>query len=211
MRKLLDWAKNNYLLKAIFEPFRALGRHKVESFIWFMFVIAASQMGIIINIIYRWGFQGWGFKAALAAESSTGSFYTFCLVMIASILGPLFIFHVRDKEPKFRYITMVFVTILVFTMILDAIFYSFSSQTPKLTDFSKLANDNIVVDWAQLIFFVMAVAFATYSFGLSLIREHGESVGLEDKYLSTENNNKEKLTREFTSDSGAEDFNGIKV
>lgn len=44
MRKLLDWTKNNYLPKAIFEPFRALGRHKVESFIWFMFVIALASL-----------------------------------------------------------------------------------------------------------------------------------------------------------------------
>jgi len=75
----------NYFGRALILPFTVLLCHKVETFIWFMFVIVASQMGVAINVIYRCLYEDWDLYTALAPDSASGTFYTFCMVMVASL------------------------------------------------------------------------------------------------------------------------------
>ena len=42
------------------------------------------------------------------------------------------------------------------------------------------------IDWKQTIFFVTAVIFAWYAFGLSLMADNNEGNELDDKYLKQE-------------------------
>lgn len=187
-----------YWLRAVILPFTILWCHKVETFIWFMFVIVASQMGVAINVIYRL-YKGWDLDMALAPDSYSGTFYTFCMVMVASLIGPLFNRFIRKEEPQYRNITMVFLTLLIFTLVFCAIFYGLSSQNIEDFNLSLLQNKNIVLDVPQCIFFILAILFSFYSFGLSFLREHEDAVKLADEYLTKENRNKKKLAKKAST------------
>lgn len=182
-------------LKSLIAPLFICFEHKIESFLWLMFVIVAGQLGTIINVIQRWVFGGWDFMPSLVPDSKSGSFYTFALVMIASLLGPIFIRIVNKKTPEYRPITIVFVTILIFSLLLCGLFYSFETQNPKLANFATLKNRDIFVDVKQLVFFILAVLFSWYSFGLSLLPEHETDVKLDKDYQRVDDKERNELSK----------------
>ena len=49
--------KDNKVWGAIFVPFIVCFKHKVEFFLWGMFVVVAGQLGTIINVVNRTLFQ----------------------------------------------------------------------------------------------------------------------------------------------------------
>lgn len=100
--KLKSSRINNIFLRVILAPLETLLFHKVELFLWFAFVIVAGLLGIIINIIKRWIFDGWDFFVALGPDSAAGSFYTFSLVMISSLIYPLFSRFIKSEKPEYR-------------------------------------------------------------------------------------------------------------
>lgn len=203
-------------LRSVVAPFCICAKHPVEWFLWLMFVIIAGQLGTIINVIQRWVFNGWDFLPAFCPDSASGSFYTFALVMIASLIGPIFIRFANKGKPEYRPITIVYVTILIFSLLFCGLYYSFASQVPNLTDFSKLHNNEISVDTKQLVFFLLAIVFSWYSFGLSLMPIHETDAHLDKDYqkeddserneLSDKLTQKDKPSKEATKGSNIEDF-----
>ena len=103
--------------RAIIGPFETFRFHKLELFIWLAFVLVASLLGVIINLIKRVGFDGWDFEVALGPDSAAGSFYTFAIVMFSSLIYPLFARFVKSEKPEFRKIHITYITILIFTML----------------------------------------------------------------------------------------------
>lgn len=185
-------------LRSIFAPLFICFKHAVEWFLWLMFVVIAGQLGTIINVIQRWLFGGWDFMTAFCPDSASGSFYTFALVMIASLIGPIFIRFVNKEKPEYRPITIVFVTILIFSLLFCGLYYSFATQEPNMTDFSELHNKDISVDVKQLVFFVLAIVFSWYSFGLSLMPIHEEDAHLDKDYQSMEDKDRNDLSRKVS-------------
>lgn len=181
-------------LRSIVAPFCICSKHAVEWFLWLMFVVIAGQLGTIINVIQRWVFGGWDFMAAFCPDSTSGSFYTFALVMIASLIGPIFIRFVNKGKPEYRPITIVYVTILIFSLLFCGLYYSFATQEPNMTDFSGLHNKDISVDVKQLVFFVLAIVFSWYSFGLSLMPIHEEDALLDKDYQSMDDKDRNDLS-----------------
>lgn len=53
--------------------------------------------------------------------------------------------------------------------------------------YAKLKNADMRIDYSQLLFFVLAIIFSTYSFGLTLIGQHEEELHLSDDYLEKNN------------------------
>jgi len=94
---------------------------------------------------------------------------------------------------------MVFLTLQIFTLVFCAIFYGLSSQKMEITDFLILQNEDMNVDVPQCIFFVLAILFSFYSFGLTLLRKHESTVKLADDHLVLENENKKELAKKATS------------
>lgn len=89
--------------------------------------------------------------------------------------------------------TIVFTTLLIFTLVLCAVFFSFASQdirSVKYEDFSQLP---LSVDVKQLIFFVLSILFAWYAFGLSLMVQNNEGKELDDTYLKDEQDKVEEI------------------
>lgn len=210
--KLKSSRINNTFLRAILAPLETLLFHKVELFLWFSFVIVAGLLGVIINIIKRWIFDGWDFFVALGPDSAAGSFYTFSLVMISSLIYPLFSRFIKSEKPEYRKIHIVFITILIFTLLFCGIYYSFSTLNQPIETYESLHNNDMRIDYLQLFFFVLVIIFSVYSFGLTLIGQHEEELHLSDDYLEKEQHQVKKLSRQSSSSiSSATTPDGTKI
>lgn len=195
-------------LKAIIAPFCICSKHLVECFLWLMFTIIAGQLGTIINVVQRWVFGDWEFLPAFCPDSASGSFYTFALVMIASLIGPIFIRFVNKDKPEYRPITFVYVTILIFSLLFCGLYYSFATQNPVMPDFSQMHNDQISVDLKQLVFFVLAILFSWYSFGLSLMPKHESEACLDKDYQKENDKERNELSGQVTKLGASNKPNG---
>lgn len=210
--KLKSSRINNILLRAILAPLETLLFHKVELFLWFSFVIVAGLLGVIINIIKRWIFDGWDFSVALGPDSAAGSFYTFSLVMISSLIYPLFSRFIKSEKPEYRKVHILYITILIFTLLFCGVFYSFSTLTQPMGAYTKLQNVDMRLDRSQLLFFVLSIVFSVYSFGLTLIGQHEEELHLSDDYLENEQHQVKTLSKQSSSSiSSATTPNGTKI
>lgn len=211
-KKLKSSRINNTFLRAILAPLETLLFHKLELFLWFSFVIVAGLLGVIINIIKRWIFDGWDFFVALGPDSAAGSFYTFSLVMISSLIYPLFSRFIKSEKPEYRKIHIVFITILIFTLLFCGIYYSFSTLNQPMEAYDGLHNNNMCIDYSQSFFFVLVIIFSVYSFGLTLIGQHEEELHLSDDYLENEQNQVKKLSQQSSSSaSSATTPDGTKI
>lgn len=197
--KLKSSRINNTFLRAILAPLETLLFHKVELFLWFSFVIVAGLLGVIINIIKRWIFDGWDFFVALGPDSAAGSFYTFSLVMISSLIYPLFSRFIKSEKPEYRKIHIVFITILIFTLLFCGIYYSFSTLNQPIGAYERLHNNDMRIDYSQSFFFVLVIIFSVYSFGLTLIGQHEDELHLSDDYLEKEQHQVKKLSKQSSS------------
>lgn len=197
-------------LMGVVGPFMVCKDHKVDMFIWLMFTLVASQLGTIINVINRVIFQGWDFQAALCPESASGSFYIFAVVMISSLISPLFISILNKKEPTFNKLKMIFVTLLFFTLILAAVFYAFSSQNIEVLNFASFKNSDVTADGWQLAFFIITVLASIYAFGLNYLNFHpNEYAALADDYQKSENEGVKKIESDINSSK--DDGKGIAL
>lgn len=210
--KLKSSRINNTFLRAILAPLETLLFHKLELFLWFAFVIAAGLLGVIINIIKRWIFDGWDFFVALGPDSAAGSFYTFSLVMISSLIYPLFSRFIKSEKPEYRKLHIVFITILIFTLLFCGIYYSFSTLNQPIRAYERLHNNDMRIDYSQSFFFVLVIIFSVYSFGLTLIGQHEDELHLSDDYLEKEQHQVKKLTKQSSSSiSSATTPDGTKI
>lgn len=210
--KLKSSRINNTFLRVILAPFETLLFHKLELFLWFAFVIVAGLLGVIINIIKRWIFDGWDFFVALGPDSAAGSFYTFSLVMISSLIYPLFSRFIKSEKPEYRKIHIVFITILIFTLLFCGIYYSFSTLNQPMEAYDGLHNNEMHIDYSQSFFFVLVIIFSVYSFGLTLIGQHEEELHLSDDYLEKEQHQVKKLSQQSSSSvSSATTPDGTKI
>lgn len=201
--RVIDWfdKRQNQFWGKLCVPFIICFKYPVDFFLWMMFVIVAGQLGTIINVVNRTLFGGMSLPRAIYPDSVFGSFYTYALVLIASLVAPLFTRIKDDTEPKFRSMTIVFVTLLMFTLLLCAVFFSFASQEISCMAF-KGGNGNITVDGKQLIFVVLAVVYAWYALGLSLMVQNKECLKYDD-YSIKEKNDVDKIGKkgvEVTND-----------
>ena len=198
--------------RALFAPFEAFRFHKLELFIWFAFVLVASLLGVIINLIKRVGFDGWNICVALGPDSAAGSFYTFSMVMFSSLIYPLFSRFISGDKPEYRRMHIAYITVLIFIMLFCGVYYSFSTLDQPMVDYSKLHKSDMELDCPQFFFFILALVFSVYSFGLTLIGQHEDVLHLSDDYLVKENKQVKELEQQSASSSStATTASGIKI
>ena len=174
-------------------PFIICFKYPMDFFLWMMFVIVAGQLGTIINVVNGTLFNGKSFPEAIYPDSVYGSFYTYALVLIASLIAPLFTRIKDDRQPKFRSMTIVLVTLLIFTLLLCAVFFSFASPGTRGVMLDGGCEDSLVVDIKQLLFFILAVVYAWYALGLSLMVQNEECLGLDEDYQVKEKKNVDQM------------------
>lgn len=188
---------------SVFVPFIICFKHGIEFFLWIMFIFLAGQLGTIINIVNRSLFHDWSFPQALYPDSVSGSFYTYALVLIASLIAPLFTRIKNNKTPVFRSMSVVFMTLLIFALILCAVFFSFASQEVRSVNYKDFKQLSLDVDFKQLTFFILAIIFAWYAFGLTLMAENNEGNEYDDVYLKKEQEDVEHIedkSQQLTTD-----------
>lgn len=186
----------NRFLRALFSPFIVGTFDKLKFFVWIMFIIVASQLGTIINLIQRVLFGDWEFCQSICADSSSGNFYTFSLVLIASLLNPMFQRFIDNHDFNYRRIGVAFTTVSIFSLIFCAVFFTSSGHNEVLKGFKNIPTKDIGIDWWQLLFFCVAILSAFYSFGLDYLKEFEPEIGLDDKcfYSERENNDVEAIS-----------------
>lgn len=198
--------------RALIAPFCMCKEHKLQFFLWVMFIVVASQLGTIISLIQRVIFGNWEIRQALCSDSVSGNFYTFSLVLIASLLAPLFSKIIEDKKYNYRSIGIVFTTILIFSLIFCAVFFASSTHDITFQDYRKIASKDIDVDWYQLGFFVLTILLAWYSFGFSKLIYHEDILNLADnKIYNFKKENKDVEDLSYAAAEQTEDGNGNQL
>jgi hypothetical protein len=172
-------------------PFTVAFKHKMDLFIWLLFVILGGQLGTLINLVNRCKFHGWTLQQSLLADSDSGNFYTFSLVLMASILGSLFIRFAHPDARPYRMITIPVTTILIFLVVFNAVCYSFAMQG-YAEEFKTVPNVDIMTDFCQLAFFVLSIVFAVINFGVERLDYHSSYKDMDD-YLNSENDRVNKI------------------
>ena len=195
------------LFVAIFIPYKTLLKQKfiVRTILWLVFSICFSLIGTIINIIKfavfnipATSFVGNCFwervEAAIYLDSRSGTFYTFSIVLVASILYPLFESFVKH-EWHYTHLRVITIIIGILLVALGGVFYSFSTIGMTPIDMQNISVRNDV--W-QKGFFFSSILLAAYSYGLGLLKEDENHPQLDD-YSDKENKNIEKLEEKASS------------
>lgn len=172
-------------------PFHIIRKHKMEFVLWMIFVIFAGQMGTIINIVSRCIFGDMTISQSLLADSVSGNFYTFSLVLIASLVGSYFIKLLVPTRPEHRRLIVPYVALALMLMLFSAVFFSFQTRDYGV-EWKSVAPEMIKIDVYQTIFFVLSVIVAIYAFGLDRMHKHDEYNDMAE-YRNNENSNVDAL------------------
>lgn len=174
--------------RTIYIPFITPIKHGRSTFIWFLFTLLASFVGTIANCIIRYSIYGLTVKQSLYVDSASGSFYVMAIVLLASLLGPLFINFIENRNIEHRNIKIHIVSLIIFILFFAGIFYSVCNTPQELCE--KAKDMEIGVDVVQLIFIVIAVVLAYYCYGIQKLDEYTYMYPeLQDTYEAKENNN----------------------
>ena len=163
-------------------------------------------------MIKRVCFYGFNICVSLVPDSAAGSFYTFSIVMFSSLIYPLFSRFISGDKPEYRRMHIAYITVLIFIMLFCGVYYSFSTLDQPMVDYSKLHKSDMELDCPQFFFFILALVFSVYSFGLTLIGQHEDVLHLSDDYLVKENKQVKELEQQSASSSStATTASGIKI
>lgn len=195
----------NALWVYIWRPYKELfhNGNLIAAVLWFIFTIFAAQIGTLVNIIKHVIFhdgQGkpvdfdfWkSVQESIYLDSISGSFYTFAIVLVASVLSPLFIQLIEDKEVHFKRPKVFSIVICIFTLFFGGVFFSFSSLNPSA--YEGLKNMNFCIDKSQSFFFGFSILAASYTFALTRMdKDRNKDI---DDYLSDQKKRIEILSEE---------------
>ena len=177
------------IICGIFLPIQTLFRRKflVRTFLWFIFSVGFSLIGTIINIIKFAVFNipkipnvpaSIADKVCMSIymDSKTGTFYTFSIVLAASILYPLFECFIKH-EWHYTHLRVITIIVAILVLVFGGVFYSFLTIGSTNVDY----NVSLVhLDQWQLSFFILAIFVAAYSYGLGLMKEDDNHPQIDD-------------------------------
>lgn len=184
-------------------PLKAALKEGLDYFLWIIFLIVAGQLGTIINIVNRCVFHGWHIKNSLLADSVSGNFYTFSIVLVTSVLGSLVINYIGRKSHEHKRMTVTAIVLSFLFCLINAVFFSSATQY-YAAEFEFVPSKSITVDWWQLIFYILSILVATFLFGLERLPKYREYDKLE-VYGKNEKANIKKIQK------GAEINNEDKI
>lgn len=142
------------------DPFKVIADNKGEFIIWFLFTIITGQFGILANFIVRYYTKETTLSNSIYIESVSGSFYTFVIALIASLLGPIFVNFIKSERIQFR-------TLKTFTVILAIFFLFITSVIYASIQSTTAGNSHIIdlsIDITQTIIYIFAILFASYCY-----------------------------------------------
>ena len=196
------------LTQPIWVPLSMPMKYRNTTFLWFLFTLLATFIGTISNCIIRYALYGLTLSQSLYVDSISGSFYIMAIVMIASLLGPMFTTLIKREQIQHRKIKITLVSITIFVLFFAGICYTVFTRQDTLCLVAK--NVTASLDVIQFSFIVLAIILAYYCFGLQILDEHSNDYpSLQDTYEATENRNVESISN--SSISQHNDGNGIEI
>lgn len=195
----------------IFLPIQTLFRRKflLRTFLWFIFSVGFSLIGTIINIIKFAVFNipqipnapvaiGDKISMSIYMDSKTGTFYTFSIVLAASILYPLFECFIKH-EWHYTHLRVITIIVAILVLVFGGVFYSFLTIGTTPSDYT---SGPVSFDQWQLSFFILSIFVAAYSYGLGLMKEDDNHPQIDD-YVEQE----EKELKALSEKAGQPDNN----
>lgn len=199
----------------IFLPIQTLFRRKflVRTVLWFVFSVGFSLIGTIINIIKFAVFNipkmpnapetiGEKIRMSIYLDSKTGTFYTFSIVLAASILYPLFECFIKH-EWHYTHLRVITIIVAILVLVFGGVFYSFLTIGTTPYDYNLT---HVHPDQWQLAFFILAIFVAAYSYGLGLMKEDDNHPQIDD-YAE----NEEKELKALSDKAQVQNNNGEDV
>lgn len=157
-------------MKLLSEPFVTVYHNLYTLFLWFLFSIIAGLLGPLLNVI-RYCYMDDSNHPILKAifnDSFYGSFYTFAIVLTASLLGSLLIKWKDDYKQNFRRLKVFAASVSIFLVMIGSVCYCFATlangATIALFDYNKLS-----IDTPQLVIFMLSIILAIYCQGVNLM------------------------------------------
>jgi len=189
------------------DPFKVIIENKSDFLIWFLFTILTGQFGIIANLIVRYYTSGTSLTSSMYIESANGSFYTFSIALIASLLGPVFIDFIKSERIKFRTLKTFTIIISIFYLFITGIIYaSIQSKSKALP-----ILENIDIDFSQTLIYVFAIVFASYGYCILRLEFSNLNFNQIDDPLFNEQNDKNVDEILVAEPLLNEDPNGIQL
>lgn len=160
-------------VKLLTEPFVTVYQNLYTLFLWFLFSIIAGLLGPLLNVI-RYCFMDDSEHPILKAiynDSYYGSFYTFAIVLTASLLGSLLIKWKDDYKQNFRRIKVFAASISIFVVMIGSVCYSFATLANG-DSIAEFDYEMLVTDKPQLVLFLLSIVLAIYCQGVNLMDQN---------------------------------------
>lgn len=154
------------------QPLKVVSLHKISFFLWMSFTLFGGLIGIVISVVRYAFFGDYSIRQAVYIESMNGSFYTYSIAIIASVLSGVFIIFAEKKDLNFRRYQIPFITVSIFLMFFGGVFYALAKQTLAMPLENIPQTEEIVIEWKQLTIFVLSVLFSVYSFCVCRLDDH---------------------------------------
>jgi hypothetical protein len=195
------------MLMIIRDPFSVISENKSEFFIWFLFTIITGQIGIIANFIVRYYTNNTSITHSIYEDSINGSFYTFSIALVASLLGPIFINFINAKKLQFKTLKTFTIIIATFFLFITGIIYASIQSNSSIT----LAKLNLEIDNTQLTIYILAIAIASYGYCILRLEDSGLDFHTIDDPIFSEEDDKNVEETINISKSIKHDENGIEL
>ncbi|REE78714.1 hypothetical protein BX611_3024 [Lutibacter oceani] len=169
------------ILQLSYKPLIVIREYKLIFFTWFLFTVLAGQIGVFSNFIIRVINGDLTFSQSLFLDSVNGSFYTYSIALLASVLGPLFVNLIENHPTKFKSIKIITIIISIFTLYFAGVFYSSSSVK---SNFESLKELSYGIDWWQFFFLVISIFIAIYSFSVIRLENNYDKYKIFDDNYS---------------------------
>lgn len=180
----------------IIKPFLVIKKNPGSFALWLVITMIVSNMKLIINLAVMTNTGNLSFYNALKANYSSGYFYTFAIVLVAtpvcSILTSIFkVKNIEFKKPK---IYLVIIGMLF--LILCALYYALFLVNQIIN------NGNL--SFSQGVFFLISLAFSVYAYCVIFLDSADPAYkDLMDVYDEEENKSVEQMqekSKEQTTD-----------
>jgi len=173
------------------QPFTVISDNKLIFLTWFLFTVFAGQIGVFSNFIIRVLNGNLSFSQSLYLDSSNGSFYTYSIALLASVIGPLFVNIIEKHPTSFKAIKILTIIISIFTLFFAGVFYTSSSNNNGF-ELSNIVDYN--VDWWQMSFLIISIFLAVYSFSVLRLENNPQKYQeLADNYSRRDNEQVDNL------------------
>lgn len=197
----------NNLFILIKDPFKVISERKGEFFIWFLFTIITGQIGIIANFIVRYYTNETPISHSIYEDSINGSFYTFSIALVASLLGPMFINFINSKKLQFRTLKTFTIIFSIFFLFITGLIYASIQSNSSLS----LTNIVLKIDKTQLVIYALALILASYGYCILRLESSGLDFHFIDDPIFSEVDDKNVEETIAASKSIKQDENGIEL